>query len=67
MGAVEGTGEKICRQLVKYGYLSDVSCVCTCDWESMVLLQLGGNQNEWYNPQHLGPLIEAKGTWPIDI
>lgn len=65
-GPVEGTGERICRQLVKYGYSWGVNFVCTCDWESMALLRLGGNRGQWYNAQQLAPLIQSQGVWISD-
>jgi len=65
-GPVIGAGEKICRQMVKYGYSWDVKFVCACDWQAMVLLNLQGNRAEWYDDQQRPHPIEAKGFWISD-
>jgi len=44
---VRRSGEKICRQLVKYAYNSGVRYVAACTWDTLVLLKLGGEMNTW--------------------
>jgi hypothetical protein len=64
-GPVVGTGEKICRQMVKYGYSWGVKFVCTCDWQSMVLLNLEGNRAEWYNGEESPRPIPSQRLFDI--
>ena len=60
-GPVTGAGEKICRQMVKYGYSWGVRFICICDWQSLILLNLQGNIAEWFDAEQNPPRIEAKG------
>jgi hypothetical protein len=65
-GPVEGSGEKICRQLVKYGYSWGVNFVCSCDWESLVLLRFQGNRDQWFHREQLARPIQSQGVWISD-
>lgn len=54
-GPVRGSGEKICRQIVKYGYSWNVRFVAACTWDTMVLLFLEGETQNWVQ----------RGTQPV--
>lgn len=61
-GAVEGSGEKICRQIVKYAATWQTPFCCVCDWDIMITLVLRGNREDWVNSRELAPAIEADGA-----
>lgn len=65
-GVVEGAGEKICRQLVKYAYSWNVRFLCTSDWENLVLLHIEGEKPQWFNAQQLADPLEASYVWIND-
>ena len=46
---MEGQGEKLCRQMVKYSHTYGVTFVGACDGMSLVLDVLGGDPNMYYN------------------
>jgi hypothetical protein len=46
---VWGSGDHICRQLKKYAYAYGLRYVGVCDLNTLILMQLGGDQNQWYN------------------
>jgi len=49
---VKGSGEKICRQLVKYGYTRRVTYCCAFDWDTMLLLRFKGDRQLWYSDRY---------------
>ena len=62
-GPVIGTGEKICRQVVKYAYNRDTPFVAAYDWETLILLRLRGLRSSWRGAQAYAAGIEADGSW----
>ena len=62
-GPVEGWGESICRQMVKYAYSWEVEFVSACDWDNIFFGRLRGTRTEYYNNQGLPPTIPAQGVW----
>jgi hypothetical protein len=44
---VTGTGANICRQLKKYAYSFSLHHVGVCDLDTLMLLHLGGDRNDW--------------------
>jgi hypothetical protein len=62
-GPVTGTGEKICRQVIKYAYNRDTPFVAAYDWETLILLRLRGLKPSCHGEQAYAPGIEADGAW----
>jgi len=61
-GPVTGTGEKICRQVVKYAYHRNTPFVAACDWETLILLRIHGEKSSWYGGQAYAAGIDADGV-----
>jgi hypothetical protein len=62
-GPVKDQGEKICRQLVKYGRIHEIRYVAACTWDAMILLYLGGAMNAWYGGDTEVRGIPAACSW----
>jgi hypothetical protein len=62
--SVKGSGEKICRQRVKYGYTYNVRYMAACTWDQLVLIYIDGERETWYSTTGISPEpIRAAYSW----
>jgi hypothetical protein len=60
------SGEKICRQVVKYAYSWNIKFVAACTWDHLVTMILEGDRSTWTGTAQRLPPISAQYDWTSD-
>jgi hypothetical protein len=63
-GQVQGSGEKICRQIVKYGWTYNIKYIAACTWDQLVLVHLKEEKYKLVNTTGVSPdPIRVEFSW----